>query len=141
MIKLLAVLLIFALLLPALALADDLDPIVGHWYFLYDSNVSPELAPNFGDYDFIILVYSFLADGTILQAEIDVKDKSGTPFSSAAGKWEKDGYNYSFSIIGFGSGKAFIENDCLLLETQTPNIYLRVRKLAPFDAYSDYVIR
>ena len=41
--KLIAVIMILALLAPAAVLADR-DPIVGSWYFLYDKALYPEFA-------------------------------------------------------------------------------------------------
>ena len=140
--KLLAVVLILALLLPVAALADDTaDPIIGHWYLLFDKNVSPELASNFQDNDYIFMIFSFLSDGTILQSEIDIKDKTGNPYSGSAGKWERSGYDYSYSIIALGSGKALLEGDSLLLQMQNSTIYLKLHKLIPLDAYNDYVFK
>lgn len=140
--KLLIVFLIVSLIVPTVSFAvDPSDPIIGNWYIMFDKFASPELAPNFSENDLIFLVYSFFNDGTILQSEIDIKDKIGTPFSGAAGKWEKSGNGYSCSIIGLGSVNALIENGELLLHMPNSNFYLRFRKLVPLDAYNDYIYK
>ena len=137
--KLLALVLILALLLPAAALAED--PIVGHWYMLFDKEAAPEFASTFGNSDFVIMVLSFLSDGTVFQSESDVIDKTGTATANPAGKWEKKGSKYEYSVLVLGSGAAMIEDGYLILQIQESDIYLRLRKLEPTDFYKDYVFR
>ena len=136
--KLLAIILLVAVLLPVIALADP-DPIVGCWYIHYDKSVTPELAVNFQDYDRIIAVYCFFEDGTIACLECDVIAGNSTPTYGGAGKWEKNGTEYSYSILGFGSGRCFIREGSLYLGLSNNAVYLMVRKLEPMNPYKDYV--
>lgn len=136
--RLITLILILALAVPALTFAEDKEPIIGCWYLFFDSKVTPEFASAFENYDYIIAVYTFLEDGTIACTENDVKNGSGTPLFSAAGKWEKDGSKYKCSIIGFGEGSSYVEEDALFIQTQTPNTYLKLHKLIPLNPYADY---
>ena len=136
--KVFALLLALALLFAVSSLADNTDPIVGSWYMLFDSTLSPEMAPNFQNYDYIICVYSFMSDGTILLTENDIKDNVGTFNTAVCGKWEKKGSNYEYNIIGFGSGKAKVESDLIYLQISENNIYIEFKKMVPFDFYSGY---
>ena len=140
--KLIALLLILIMILPAASLAEDRDPIVGCWYMYYEKESFPELAETYNNNDYIIMVLIFTGDGTILTNETDIKDKAGTPVTYSAGKWQKNGSSYKFSIIGIGQGLIEIENDCILLQpSEYQNIFMKFRKLVPFDPYSDYIFR
>ena len=140
--KMLVVLLILALSLPVTAFATDIDPIVGQWYFAFDSVASPEFAANFAPYEKVIGIYLFQENGTVMCLELDILDGAGTPTYLAQGKWEKDGDQYHCSIIGFGEGAATIEDDSLLLGIESASgVFIRFRKLIPFNPYKDYVYR
>lgn len=133
--KLLAVILILALLLPAAALADD---IVGTWYMLYDKTVVPEMAASFDNCDLIVASYSFMPDGSIILTENDVKDGNSEPHYGPTGKWEANGSEYTYSIMGLGSGKAYVKDGMIYLELQN-NVFLKLRHMDPYDPYGDYV--
>lgn len=138
--KFLCLILIVALLIPVVAFADD--PIVGTWYMLYDKNKVPEMASNFQNCDLIISTYSFLSDGSIYLAEHDVTDKNSVPMSAVAGKWEKQTFDYTYNVIGLGSGKAIVDKDEIYLEiNSTSHLYLKLRRMLPYDPYSDYVVK
>ena len=140
--KLLTVILILALLLPAAAWADDLDPIVASWYMVYDTQLYPEMAANFPGIDFAIAIYTFRSDGRVMCTENDVSGDTGTPMYNVAGKWSKENGTYNYSIIGLGEGTVLLENDQILLSLkQYQGAYMRLHKMIPFDPYSDYVIK
>ena len=136
--KLIAITLILALILPAVALAEDPDPIVGAWYLYFDSNVTPEFVANF-NYDFIVGVYLFMKDGTILSTETDIKDGSSQPLFGAAGKWSKESKDYKYSIIGLGEGTAYVADERIGLQLSGTTTYMELRKLYPFNPYQDYL--
>ena len=137
--KKLICLLFVLLLLPCAAFASE--SIVASWYMLYDKSACPEIASNFQNMDLIVSAYSFLDDGSIMLSENDIKDKSGTFVSSIVGKWERGFIGYTYNIIGFGSGKCFVEDDLLYLQLNDTNIYLTFRRMIPLDPYRDYVSR
>ena len=136
--KLLAMILILALLLPAAALSGNSDPIVGAWYMFYSKNETPEMAATFGACEIMTAVYDFWENGTITLSETDVLDGASTPAYMAAGKWEKDGDTYQYSILGVGSGKCLIEGDSLLLGLNDNVVYMKLHRMIPFDPYNDY---
>ena len=133
--KLVTVLLILALLLPAAALADE---IVNSWYIVYSKEAVPEMASAFQDYDLIVAVYSFMPDGSVMQSENDIKGGTANPHCGPVGKWEANGSEYTYSILGLGSGRAFIKDGLLHLELQG-GIKMVFRKMELFNPYTDYV--
>ena len=138
--KFLCLILIAALLIPVAAFADD--SIVGTWYMLYDKNKVPEMASNFQNCDLVIATYSFLPDGSVYLAEHDVTDNNSVPLSAVAGKWEAAAFDYSYSVIGLGSGKAIVDKDEIFLEINSAShLYLKLRRMLPYDPYSDYVLK
>ncbi len=138
--KLIIVALVLALLLPAAALAEDPDPIIGTWYMFFDRFATPEFSSNFPDVDYVLMTLTFTEDNVILYNEIDILDKVSTPSSSAIGKWEKKGSKYEYSAMMLGSGEALVNFNYILLSVQD-NIRMRFWKLNPLDPYKDYVIR
>lgn len=136
--KLFVFILALCLAVPFCTFAETQDPIVGSWYMLFDKNITPEMAPNFNDLDLIIMAYSFMSDGTIFLSENDIKDKVGDYASAVSGKWEKNGSSYTYSITGFGSGNVFVESDSIYLQTGVNGLYLKLRKMIPYDPYADY---
>ena len=146
--KLITVVLILAMLLPIMSVAEEPEEIVGCYYLLYDKNLSPEFASTFGNSDIMLSTYIFDADGTVSICGVLITDHSGTPEYGAAGKWTKEktrtksGFRYVVSILGLGSGTARIEDDCLLFNiSESPSVYVRLRKMVPFDPYNDYIYR
>ena len=136
--KLITVILIMAMLLPAAAMAAD--PIIGNWYFLYDKSEYPEIASMFGNADVSFSVYRFMESGTIMSTELSVTGDTGTADYVAAGRWVKEDYGYKYSIIGIGEGKALVEGDNMFFATQgMEGVYMLLRRMVPFNPYSDYV--
>lgn len=136
--RLLTIVLILAILLPAAALAED--PIVGVWYMHIDLNKYPEMKTTFGQYDSLTDLYFFNADGTITVIEGIITDGACTPVFSSAGKWEKSLFDYNVNIIGIGDTTMSISGNEAKLMVQNGNIkiYMKFRRLIDFDPYNDY---
>lgn len=137
--KLIAFIMILAMLLPAAALAED--PIVGCWYINIDLFKQPEMRASYGNCDRIIDVYIFDESGTITLIEGVITDGACTPSYSAQGKWEKTLSGYNVSIVGFGKTTMTINGEEALLKIpndQAVNASMKLRRLIPFDMYSDY---
>ena len=139
--KLLCVLLIVALLIPAAVLADDPDPIVGCWYMYYDKLFCPEMESSFPGVDKTICVYIFSESGINNITGARVIGSTGTPEYSAGGKWKKTADGYEISLIGYGENTpSFIQDDYLCLAIQgLSGYYMRFRKMYPFNPYQDYI--
>lgn len=140
--KLIAVIAILILLIPGIVLAESVDPIVGCWYMLFDRAVTPEMSANFGGNDRIIGVYTFEEDGTISMSETTVAGGIGNSSYSAVGKWSAENGEYRYSIVGLGEGDAYIEGDGLYLSLEQAlktKVHLRIRRMVPYDPYSDYI--
>lgn len=136
--KLITIILVLALLLPAAALAADPDPIVGYWYMYYDGVAYPEFVSNFGNYDSFLDLYFFAEDGTIMLLENAIKDGSATPTFTSCGKWEKKLFSYNFSIIGIGDGTIELNTDTMKIAPSSYNgIKMVLRKIIPFNPYKD----
>lgn len=140
--KLLTIILIIALALPAAALADS-DPIVGSWYMYMDVKTFPELKNLYMDSDYFIMIFNFMENGTILAHEIVITDNVSTPNTYPAGKWEKDENGYKYSIIGVGQNRILLENGYLYLKSgdNEYNIYMKFSPLEKFNPYVDFITK
>ena len=137
--KLIAFMLILALIVPASSMAADRDPIAGCWYMVFDAVENPELISTFAGADRIVCCYIFKDDNTITCLELDLFNDQGTPTYNAAGKWSLENGMYQYSIVGLGNGDAFIRDGCLWLSLQSANnLYMKLRHMDVFDPYSDY---
>ena len=136
--KLLAIILILAILLPAAVLAET-DPIVGYWYSFFDMKAYPELVASIGDYDHVIAMYYFDESGVICLLENDVKNSRSTPTYAAGGKWEKSAYGYNASIIGIGETTVTIRDENLLIKVPNSFLSIKLRKIVTFNPYADFV--
>ena len=107
--RLITIILILALIIPAAAIADDRDPIVRAWYMYYNKFDAPEMESAFKGMDQQSGIYFFYEDGVIYISSIAISGKEGTPGYVSCGKWEKVNDKYIVSIVGIGQGDAIIE--------------------------------
>lgn len=111
--KLLALSLILILALPA-ALADDApDPIVGAWYAWLEVSEGPALSELSG-YTHILMEFVVEPDGRMRYFEIDFTDTDQVlngPYIN--GSWKKADKGYTVSVIGSGTGTAYVDGDKL----------------------------
>ena len=139
--KLLCLLLVL-LFVPLVSFADDRDPIVGCWYMYYDKSVTPEMESAFPGYDQLICIYIFNESGVVNVTGASVVGTVGTPEYTPAGKWSKDGDHYKISLIGYAENAiSYCENDCILLNINDSNYYMKLKKLYNFNPYQDYVAK
>jgi len=136
--KLLAIILLIAVLLPAAALADP-DPIVGSWYLCYDKLEAPEMAYTFEGYDKVIVIYNYTEEGYISVLEGDINGMSCSPVFYTAGKWEKTDTGYKCSIIGSGEINLILEGDYLFSQIPDSVGYMTMRRIIPLNPYKDVV--
>lgn len=135
--KLITIILILALALPAAALAEEMDPIVGNWYVLLEIPGTPfeTVVP---DYTQMIVILTFAEDGQIVYAEMDYK---GTTVEMKQprvwGKWEKKDGQYSVSLISVGTDEAFFHDDLLYVAAFSKGLYYGFRRLEPEDIYNE----
>lgn len=140
--KLIAFIMILAMLMPAAAMAADPDPIVGSWYLLYDKSLFPEMASTFNGADIAISVYWFMENGTIMSTENSITGTSGVPKFITAGRWSKSADSYNYGVIGLGEGTALVEDDKILLSLPgSDGYYMVMHRMIPFDPYHDYLMR
>ena len=144
--KYVALVLILMMILPSAQAAEERDPIVGCWYMLYDFHDTPELVSAFGsDAEKVMTICDFSENGAIMMLDLTTKDNIGTPTYNGGGKWSNDGSTYTYSIIGLGSGDAYIDDYflCLYIEDASKqlgrNVYLRLRRMESFNPYTDYI--
>ena len=137
--RLLTIILILVLILPATTIAEK-DPVVGSWYLLFDKSEYPEMASTFGDADVAFSIYWFTENGTIMSTELSVIGDNGTANYVTAGRWVKEDSGYKYSIIGFGEDKAVVEGDNMFLSIpDTEGLYMMMRRMVPFNPYKDYI--
>lgn len=141
--KLLAVILAIAMILPAAALAEEKDPIIGAWYVSIDMNEYPEMKSYYGNADSVMFIYFFSEDNLIREAAIYITNGEGTQQFNTLGRWEKAEPDYLVSLLGVGENTAYIdEDDCLIIGIGNANafdIYMRLYHIIGFDMYKDYI--
>ena len=138
--KLITIILIVALILPAAALAVDRDRIIGYWYMNVDNDYYPEFMANYGDYDSALSAYYFTKSGRVMLLESDIKDDSGTSSLMSVGTWEKVQNKmdtFSCQIIGIGDGTIIINDDESMELTNSQKITFRLWRMRIFNPYSD----
>ena len=135
--RLLAVLLLLCLL-PVLSFAEN-DPIVGCWYFFYDSSLAPELSSLYPDMDKEVSVYFFNADGSIYVLDAQISDNNCSPSYSVSDKWQLVNDMYVVSLVGIGKTYANVSDDSLFIKILDSDYFVTYKKLYPFDYYSDFV--
>jgi len=130
--KLITVVLILALFLPAAALADDTDPIVGAWYvysgIVEDSQVYYE-----------IYVFFFTDDGNVLSSKYDVSKEGKTDAKdySVIGLWTKESGKY-FVNIGFsGAQEIEIHNNSMFFPVHD-SYKIRIYKMISVNYAMDF---
>lgn len=131
------ILLVALVLIPCFSFAAE--SIVGSWYFLFDKSAYPEFAGTYGNIDYLISIYTFLEDGSILCSNLSFSGTDITPLCSSVGKWEKNLFNYNYSILGLGSGTASVDGDTLLMKIDQYGFSMKFPRLVPFDFYSGYI--
>ena len=139
--KLITIILILALLLPAAAGSiGNNDRIVGYWYMFLDGTYYPEVAVNYGGYDYALSAYFFSPNGTISLLENDIKDGAATPTFTSCGKWEKSGFNkYSAQILGLGDCSIDIEdNGNMYLTLSATKMKVHLHMIIYANPYTDY---
>ena len=135
--KLITAILILALLLPAAALADNRDPIVGTWYVCFDIKGSP-MESSFPDFVTTVMLFTFSESNDISYIELDYTDTSVTPSTRiVAGKWEKTGNEYKTSIIGAGVNIAKLNGDKLEACVIGSDRYIVLRRMTYLDMYNE----
>jgi len=126
--RLIAIVLILALAVPA-AVAAENDPIVGGWYIMLDYNHMPYDDTLADGKNYMIYTLFFEESGTI--SGFSGESIQGTGFygyGSTLGTWLKNGDGYTVNIIGIGISNSTIENDRLILFA-SDNIYYSMRRL------------
>lgn len=137
--KLFAVILILALIIPAVSMAAEPDPIVGAWYLMLDYTKSPYEDSSFENKNYMIYVLFFEEDGTV--SGFSGESIQGVGFYGAGtirGTWLHAGDIYAANISGFGTSNPTIEDGRLILWA-SGNIYYSMRRLE-WSSWTDDLI-
>jgi len=135
--RLITIVLILSLVVPAAALAEDPDPIVGCWYMCLDAK---DTSQDFIDegYLYSSMIVVFTPGGQILCQNTDFKESSGTAADvSYVGKWNKKDDKYIASIIAVGENEALFSDDILAICLFNSKQYIVLRRMTPFNIYND----
>ena len=127
--KLIAIILILAMLLPAVALAER-DPIVGTWYVYTGIVEEPELKSKAY---FEISLFSFTDDGIVFTSTYDVSEKGITTVNDyqMIGLWTNKDGKYYVNVGMKGAKEITVEENSLFFPVDDYSI--RVRKMEPVD--------
>ena len=133
--KLLSVVLILALLLPAVSLAADPDPIVGTWYVysgILDNSENKEGAY----YEFSL--FHFSENGQVFSSTYDVSEKGVTTCKDyqAIGAWIKEKGDYYVNVGLSGAVKLSFDKDTLFFPVSSYSI--RLYKMTPVNYVLDF---
>jgi hypothetical protein len=140
--KLLTIILAVALILPAAALAEDKDPIVGCWYLCADMSIYPEMSYAYGNKDLLFDMYNFMQDGTVMVVAFEQTGKEGNAKFQLSGRWEKADDHYIFKIIGSGESTIYVKGDLMyfnLLVVGGTDAYSVMHRVIPLNPYTDIV--
>ena len=135
--KLLLILAVIVLVLPAAAMAADPDPIVGSWYVFFDRDLGMENAQYFENKDQYLQVYTFHQKARITRLDHSVLVGIGKQGYTTVGRWIKDDDGYLLQLVNEEDKKAFIDHGDLFVE-DSDGLFFRMRRLAQFDPYEDY---
>ena len=134
--KLITIILVLALLLPAAALSEQ-DPIVGTWY-LYVSIPGSPMEGEITDYDSAVSLLVFSEEGKIYFLELDFAGSNLTDNGlKTIGKWEKKESGYELSIVSVGISDALIRDGNLYAAIFSTELYMMYRKMEPFNFYTE----
>ena len=136
--KLIVFALIIVMAVPACALAEEHETIIGPWYMYANFEKYPEINTTSEEVDSELLILYFLPSRTIMALSLDINNGKGTPQYTVAGRWANNNGIYSLSFIGSGTGEAYIKDGELfaqLFGQQTS--YVLLRKITDFNPYED----
>ncbi|MBO7711764.1 MAG: hypothetical protein J6S50_03105 [Oscillospiraceae bacterium] len=137
--KLLTIILILALAVPALALAEETDPIVGAWYVIFNYKELPP-QPAIEEKDYVVNVFVFEPSGALTFFALDAKkDNTREAYADISGKWTKKDDKYTYSGIGIGNNLG-LELDGDIIKVQiTDNIWYVMHRME-WDSFYDTMI-
>ena len=143
--KLLVIILAVALILPAAALMEERDPIIGAWYMFVDTTLYPEIKGAYNNNDFIYDVYFFTAEGSIYMLDMNMKGSDSNATVTVAGRWQKSNDKYIASIVGIGENELMLEGDTIILDLsniinqQGIRTGARMYRTITFNPYQDII--
>lgn len=132
----------FIVLTCSFGVGETENPILGGWYIFMNTADLPS-DPSLDTIAHAIIIVTFEENGNITSGEIDYcKDGTiETREPTSIGKWNKDGSDYVSSIVAIGKDKMFFENDLLYVMLFNNSTYVGLRKMDPFDPYTNIYIK
>ena len=131
-----------ALAVPALALADDPDHIVGLWYIAGGTeSIRAHMDAQWGDVVYIVMLILCEADGTIRMYEFDFTSTGCIPADSGVyGRWTKTNGVYSATTFAVGEHTLYLNATSGELRMMlAPGVYYNLRKVTETDWFSDLI--
>ena len=139
--KLLSVILILVLILPAATMAAAPDPIVGAWYLSLDYRETSTDDPFMAGKKYMVYILIFDESGTIYSMVAEANQSYGFYGScSTAGAWVQAGGTYTASLSNIGTCNPTIENERLIIRI-TENIWYSMRRLELGSWTDDLIYR
>lgn len=139
--RLIAIILILVLIVPATAIGEEKDPIIGPWYIMFEYKDSPYEDEMLAGKNYMIYILIFEESGTI--SGMSGESMKGIGFygsGSTVGTWLKAGDTYAATITGIGTSNPTIENDRLLIR-MTENVHYVMRRMEIGDWNKDMVFK
>ena len=135
--RLITIILILAMIMPAAVCAEEQDPIIGTWYINFRIKGSP-MESDLSEFDTSIMLITFSETSSIYLIELDYSGSKLTNNGlNTIGKWEKTGTGYELSIISVGISNAVIQDGMLNAAIYNTGIYMKYRRLEEFNFYTE----
>lgn len=127
--KLITIILIMVMILPAAALADQ-DPVVGTWYTYTGVVEDPEIRKQ-AYYE--LSTFTFTEDGNVFASTYDISAEGITTAKDykVIGLWTNENGHYYVNIGMTGAVEVSFDNDDMFFPVSSYS--LRIRKLEPVN--------
>lgn len=140
--RILSLILALVLMIPAFALGEDQEHIVGLWYFAGNTKDFIDTLPaQFSNVVYMIILLNIEADGTIRYYEIDLTANDST-FTNAEklGQWTKKNGVYSASVIGVGEKTVYLNATSGEMRIMmVPGVYYNFYKATEMNWFNDLI--
>lgn len=138
--KAITIILFCSFLLCSTSIAENAD-VVGAWYANIESDSFPD-PDSMEDITRAIMIATFTETGEIHLLEVDYRGtKAELTDLGIVGKWEKVGNDYYTSVVAVGKEKVIFEDGLLYASLFNNKTYFGLRKMEPFDAYYNILIK
>lgn len=138
--KLLSVLIVLSVLfVSSVSLSEDVNPVVGAWYVLFDYKDYPPAAESAGK-SYTLYMLIFEKSGVISGLSAEKSDSGIVSNASVVGTWSDNDGTYTANILGNGSFPLEFSEGHLLIK-MIDNVWYSMHRMDWCDWYTDIILR